>query len=174
MNGSRAVLSVLWPELEALGEIPHPTTGRTWILRLGLYKLQRPKVKSDDWVWLADHVVQIGTEKVLNIVGVRLSDLPPRGECLALKDLEPIAILPVTTSNQQVVHDQLEKLAKELGAPAAILTDEGSDLLGGVQRFRGSSGNLVARFVGFFTAKTSAQARQRVAVPPPSLSHQPS
>ena len=136
MNGSSAVLSVLWPELEALGEIPHPTTGRTWILRLGLYKLQRPKVKSDDWVWLADHVVQIGTEKVLNIVGVRLSDLPPRGECLALKDLEPIAILPVTTSNQQVVHDQLEKLAKELGAPAAILTDEGSDLLGGVQRFR--------------------------------------
>ena len=86
MNGSSAVLSVLWPELEALGEIPHPTTGRTWILRLGLYKLQRPKVKSDDWVWLADHVVQIGTEKVLNIVGVRLSDLPPRGECLALKD----------------------------------------------------------------------------------------
>lgn len=135
MNGSSAVLSVLWPELEAQGEIPHPTTGRTWILRLGLYKLQRPKVKADDWVWLADHVVQIGTEKCLNIVGVRLSDLPPRGECLELKHLEPIAILPVTTSNQQVVHDQLEKRAEELGAPAAILTDEGSDLLGGVRRF---------------------------------------
>lgn len=135
MAGASAVLSVLWPELEAEGEIPHPTTGRAWLLRVGLYKLERPKAKAHDWVWLADHVIQIGTQKCLNIVGVRVGDLPPQGECLELKHLEPIAILPVTQSNQQIVHQQLEKKAKELGAPAAILTDEGSDLLGGVKRF---------------------------------------
>jgi len=135
MAGASAVLSVLWPELEADGEIPHPTTGRTWLLRVGLYKLERPKAKANDWVWLADHIVQMGTEKCLNIVGVRLADLPPQGECLELKHLEPIAILPVSESNQQVVHEQLEKKAEELGTPAAILTDEGSDLLGGVKRF---------------------------------------
>lgn len=133
--GASAVLSVIWPELESQGEIPHPTTGRTWLLRLGLYKLQRPKVAADDWAWLADHVIQIGTQRCLMIVGLRLSDLPPRGECLELKHLEPIAILPVSESNQQIVHEQLEQKANELGIPAAIVTDEGSDLTGGVRRF---------------------------------------
>jgi hypothetical protein len=134
MAGAAAVLSVLWPEREAQGEIPHPTTGRTWLLRVGLYKLERPKPPGD-WIWLADHVIQIGTQKCLNIVGLRRSDLPPRGECLELKHLEPIAILPVSESNQQIVHEQLQRKAAELGAPLAILTDEGSDLLGGVRRF---------------------------------------
>jgi hypothetical protein len=133
--GASAVLAVLWPELELQGEIPHPTTGRTWLLRAGLHKLERPKAVADDWVWLADHVIQIGTQRCLMIVGVRLSELPPPGECLELKHLEPIAILPVNESNQHIVHKQLEQKAAALGAPAAILTDEGSDLTGGVRRF---------------------------------------
>jgi hypothetical protein len=124
----------LWPELEAQGEIPHPTTGRAWLLRIGLYKLQRP-MPPGDWIWLADHVIQLGTERCLIIVGLRQSDLPPPGECLELKHLEPIAILPVSQSNQQIVHEQLDRKAAELGAPVAVLTDEGSDLLGGVRRF---------------------------------------
>lgn len=132
--GASAVLAVLWPEWEAQGEIPHPTTGRTWLLRIGLYKLERPK-PTGDWIWLADHVIQIGKEKCLIIVGVRTCDLPARGECLELKHLEPIAILPVSESNQQIVHEQLERKGEELGAPIAVLTDEGSDLLGGVRRF---------------------------------------
>jgi hypothetical protein len=135
LAGTSAVLSVLWPQREADGEIPHCTTGRTWLLRVGLYKLERPKVRANDWIWLADHVIQIGTEKCLNIVGVRQGELPPPGECLELKHLEPIAILPVSQSNQGIVQEQLERKAAELGAPVAILTDEGHDLLGGVQRF---------------------------------------
>lgn len=132
--GASAVLTVLWPEQDRQGEIPHATTGRTWLLRIGLYKLERPKPEGD-WIWLADHVVQIGKEKCLIIVGLRRMDLPPRGECLALEHLEPIAILPVSESNQQIVHEQLERKAEELGPPVAVLTDEGSDLLGGVRRF---------------------------------------
>lgn len=135
MAGAREVLSVLWPQWEGDGAIPHSTTGRTWLLRVGLYKLERPKARAQDWIWLADHVIQIGTERCLNIVGVRRCDLPPPGECLELKHLEPIAILPVSESNQRIVQEQLERKAEQWGAPAAILTDEGSDLLGGVQRF---------------------------------------
>ena len=37
--------------------------------------------------------------------GLQLSDLPPQGECLELKHLEPLAILPVSESNQQIVHE---------------------------------------------------------------------
>jgi len=116
-------------------ESPHFTTGRLWLLRLGYYKLTRPKIQADDWVWLVDHVVQIGVEKCLIIVGVRLCTLPPQGTPLRLEDLEPIAVLPVTESNQHVVHRQLEEQASKTGIPRVILGDHGSDLLAGVNRF---------------------------------------
>ena len=34
---------------------PHWTSGRMWLLRVGLFKLTRPKPVSDDWIWFADH-----------------------------------------------------------------------------------------------------------------------
>jgi hypothetical protein len=116
-------------------ESPHPTTGRLWLLRLGYYKLHRPKAQADDWIWLVDHVVQIGKEKCLIVVGVRLAELPAAGVPLRLEHLEPMAVLPVTESNQEVVHGQLEELAAKTGVPRGILGDHGSDLLGGVKRF---------------------------------------
>jgi len=59
-------------------ELPLPswTTGRMWLLRLGYYKLVRAKVIASDWVWIVDHTVQIGVEKCLVILGIRLKDLP--------------------------------------------------------------------------------------------------
>jgi hypothetical protein len=116
-------------------ESPHPTTGRLWLLRLGHYKLHRAKSQADDWIWLVDHVVQIGKEKCLIVVGVRLGELPIPGVPLRLEDLEPMAVLPVTESNQFVVHRQLEDIAAKTGVPRAILGDHGSDLLGGAKRF---------------------------------------
>jgi hypothetical protein len=138
LAAASAVLAVVWPERAAEGEIPHPTTGRGWLLRLGLYKLQQAVAPADDWVWLADHVVQIGSEKCLMIAGLRLRDLPPAGHCLELKHLQPLAILPVKHSDQELVQQQLVALAVKTGAPRAIVSDEGGDLRGGIQRFQQS------------------------------------
>jgi hypothetical protein len=138
LSAASAVLAVVCPERAAAGEIPHPTTGRGWLLRLGLYKLRQAVIPADDWVWLADHVVQIGTAKCLMIAGLRLCDLPSAGHCLELKHLQPLAILPVERSDQKLVQQQLEGLAAKTGAPRAILSDEGSDLRGGIQRFQQS------------------------------------
>jgi hypothetical protein len=135
MHAAPRVLRLFFPIQAQQDEIPHATSGRWWLLRLGYYKLHRPQEQADDWVWLADHAVQIGKQKFLGIVGIRLAHLPPLGEYLQLKHLEPIALLPVETSNGQVVHRQLEDKAKEDGVPRAILSDEGSDLASGVKRF---------------------------------------
>jgi hypothetical protein len=58
-------------------QLPYKTpswaSGRLWLLRLGSDKLSRPKAQADDWVWIVDHTVQIGHEKCLVILGVRLS-----------------------------------------------------------------------------------------------------
>lgn len=114
---------------------PHASTGRLWLLRLGLWALRRPKVVADDWVWLTDHSIQIGQCKCLVILGIRLSTLPAaRPLCHA--DMELIALVPMIHSNKEAVAVCLEEAVAETGVPRAILDDHGADLHGGVEIFR--------------------------------------
>lgn len=115
---------------------PDWTTVRSWVVRLGYYELSRVKEPADDWVWMVDHSAQIGVQKCLVILGVRLANLPPPGECLQHQDMELIELSPVTGSNQELVHQQLEEVSERTGiVPHAILEDHGADLRGGVARF---------------------------------------
>jgi len=118
--------------------VPHYTTVRLWLLRVGLHKLNRPKERASDWVWIMDHSNQIGKEKCLVILGVRVSVLPPPGEDypLRLEQMEPIELEPVTVSDKEVVYRQLEASAKKCGVPRAIIDDHGGDVAGGVELFR--------------------------------------
>jgi hypothetical protein len=114
---------------------PHGSTGRLWLMRLGLAALTRPKAVADDWAWLIDHSIQIGTCKCLVILGVRLSELP-EGRPLCHRDLEPIALAPMAGSTKQAVAVCLEEAAARAGAPRVILDDHGADLHGGAEIFR--------------------------------------
>jgi hypothetical protein len=135
LRSASRLLAIVQQELDLPIEVPHWSTGRSWLLRLGYWKLVRPKVRADDWVWLVDHSAQIGEEKCLVILGVRLSQLPPAGQCLRHEDLEPIEVLPVTKSNQDVVYQQLMDATAKTGIPRAVVEDHGSDLHAGVRRF---------------------------------------
>jgi hypothetical protein len=110
-------------------------TGRLWLLRLGLYKLTRPKTQADDWVWIADHTLQLGQEKCLLIVGIRLSSLRADTCHLTHEEMEPIALCPVRTSNGDVVYEQLEEAVKKTGVPRAVVSDHGPDLQAGIRQF---------------------------------------
>jgi hypothetical protein len=121
---------------KAFSQAPHWTTVRWWVLRLGYYELHREKERADDWVWLVDHSNQIGREKFLGILGVRLAHLPPAGQALRLSDLQLLELQPVVESDKQVVFQQLEALARKTGVPRAILHDWGGDLAGGTALFR--------------------------------------
>jgi hypothetical protein len=44
------------------------TTVRCWLMRLGLWALRRPLERADDWAYLIDHTVQIGTVKCFAVV----------------------------------------------------------------------------------------------------------
>ena len=116
-------------------EMPHHTTCRLWLLRIGLFQLQRPKQIATDYVWIVDHTVQIGQEKCLIVLGVRLCDLPAAGTPLCLADLQLLNLLPVTHSRKDVVLEQLEATARLTGIPRAIVGDHGADLYGGVTLF---------------------------------------
>ena len=125
------VLTLFAPTLPC----PSWSAGRLWLLRIGYYKLMRPKHKADDWVWIVDHTVQVGVEKCLLILGVRLSDLSSTDRVLSHEDVEPIALFPVKSSNGDVVFQQLEETIDKTGVPREILGDQGSDLKAGIERF---------------------------------------
>ena len=114
---------------------PDSSTGRLWLLRVGLWGLLRPKAVADDWVWLVDHSIQIGQCKCLVILGVRLSTRPA-GRPLRHEDMELIALVPMMHSNKEAVATCLKQAVARTGVPRAILDDHGADLYGGVEIFR--------------------------------------
>jgi hypothetical protein len=139
LRGAPRVLEVVRVKLgltAVLPAVPDWTTGRNWLLRIGLYLLTRSKEVGDDWVWFVDHSCQMGPEKCLVILGLRLRDLPPAGVCVRLEDLEPLEVLPVRSSTAADVNVQLEAVAARTGVPRVIVRDDGSDLRGGVALFR--------------------------------------
>jgi hypothetical protein len=119
---------------------PDWTTGRTWILRSGLWELLRPLPKAGAgvrWAWIADHAVQIGKLKVLLVVGVMLQNLPESvpWKPLEMQDVQLIGLVPMSPSNAVTVDQALETMVARTGLPEAILDDHGADLHGGVKRF---------------------------------------
>ena len=118
--------------------VPHVTTLRSWLLRLGHYHLTRAKEQADDWVWIMDHSNQLGQEKCLMILAVRVSELPPPGDEFPLRfsQMEPIELEVVVESNKEVVHQQLKANTAKAGVPRAIISDHGGDLAGGIELFR--------------------------------------
>ena len=135
LRGAGRVLGVIQECAGLLPASPAWSSTRLWLLRVGYYKLTRAKEQADDWVWIVDHVVQMGQEKCLLIVGLRLSALPVEGEYLTHADVEPIALCPVTQSNGEIVYQQLEEARKQTGVPREILSDQGSDLHKGIRQF---------------------------------------
>ncbi len=107
-------------------------------LRLGLYQLQRPKEQADDWIWIIDHTGVLGPWKCLIILGIRQSTCDPENRILGHGDVELIDLVPVRESNGQVVYRQLKAAAAKTGVPRAIVSDGGSDLHAGIDRFRQS------------------------------------
>lgn len=136
LRGTARILAIL---TEALGwsiDVPHWTTGRLWLLRLGHAALTTDKKQAADWAWLIDHSVQIGQEKCLVIAGIRLQDLPAPGHCLQHTHLKLIALLPRKSWTREEVDQALEAATKETGVPRAIVDDHGVDIAGGVSFFQ--------------------------------------
>lgn len=109
-----------------------------WEMKLGLYKLSRPKALADDWVWLADHVVSKGIYKCLAVMGVRMSTLLERKDLtLCYEDLEPLGIVPMKVSNGTLMEAELESILEVTHGipPLAIIKDQGSDLRSGGRAF---------------------------------------
>jgi len=130
-----AVTELLQDFLPSFHDIPAPNTTQSWLLRLGLYELTRPKEKAEDWVLLADHTIQLGRFKCLLIVGIRISVWRELDRPLTHEDLTFILLKPMEQSNGDITFQQLGNATELVGVPAAIINDHGSDITSGVEKF---------------------------------------
>jgi hypothetical protein len=139
------VLQLLLKFLPQFRAAPAPNTVASWLLRLGLHELQRPKERAADWILLIDHTLQLGARKCLLIVGIRQAVWEQLQEPLTHKDLTMLLLEPVEQSDGAQVDRQLEAVAKQVGTPLAIVSDEGSDLIKGAARFQNNHPQTLLR-----------------------------
>jgi len=128
-------LDLLNPPTSPEGNSPVWSSGRLWLLRVGLAALLGPKLIAEDWVWMLDHSIQIGQCKCLVILGIRLSDFAI-GRPLDHQDMELIDLVPMTNATKQTVAACLEDAVSKTGVPRGILSDHGADLHGAAEIFR--------------------------------------
>ena len=114
---------------------PCANTGRGWLLRVGLYALQCPLEKGDDWIWLMDHTLQLGPYKCLVILGIRCSVWEADRRPLRHADMTLLNLTPMAPATGDAVAAQLEATVARTGVPRAVLSDGGTDLKRAMQLF---------------------------------------
>lgn len=108
---------------------------RSWLQRLGLFALREELEVADDWSYLIDHTIQIGTVKVCVILGLRLGQVPFPARALRHDDMQLLAVIPTECSTGEIVAAQLEKVSQRTGPPRQIASDHGSDVKSGSELF---------------------------------------
>jgi hypothetical protein len=129
MNCCFSTLAIDW-------DVPNWKTGKTWIMKLGYYKLHNIKVdKHLDWVWIIDHSIQLSDEKCFLVLGIRKTSIP-KGRALCINDMTVLHMSFMQQSTGEIVNTVLENLSKSLGIiPRQIISDEGGDVKKGVCLF---------------------------------------
>jgi hypothetical protein len=130
------VLDVVRRSLQLDWEVPHWTTVRNWLLRAGLGRLRAGQQHADDWLLLADHSVQIGTEKCLVGLGIRQADFQRVKGPLTLQDMTLLQLEVMPRSTKETVQSSLQRLTQRVGVPRGIVHDDAADLAGGIRLLR--------------------------------------
>jgi hypothetical protein len=136
LRGAAAALALFVRQGWATFAVPSVSTIRAWLLRVGYYALTRPLDRDTPWLWLVDHTIQIGTQKILVILGCPLKQVPFGQRALSLADLHLVALVPMERSNAALVEAELEQAVQRTGRPRLIVSDQGSDLRKGIADFQ--------------------------------------
>ena len=137
LRGVEKIVQLLSQFFPLPSSIPSWSSHRLWLLRVGYYKLTRPKEIADDWVWIVDLTIQAGSMKCLTVLGLRRSAWADsrKNKALTHADVEPITLVPVEQSNGETVYQQLEEASEKTGVPRQIIADAGSDVKAGIRQF---------------------------------------
>jgi hypothetical protein len=132
MRAAAASLSLIVERLGLAVDVPSSGTIRSWLLRLGCFALTC-ELAVGVWVLFIDHTVQIGPHKLLVILGCRVDQLPLGERPLRHDDLSLVGLSLMEKSNDQTVFAELEAARRRVGEVRQIVSDQASDLNGGVR-----------------------------------------
>ena len=96
----------------------------------------RPLPQEGPWLWIIDHTIQIDAKKLFVIVGCPMSQVPFGQRCLSLADLHLVALVPMEKSDGELVDAELKKATQRTGVPRLIVSDQGTDLVKGIEAFQ--------------------------------------
>ena len=125
---ARRALQTVFDALRVNIKVPSHDAIRNWTCRVGIGELEDTFHKDQDVLWMADHSSQIGTEKVLLIIGIAVENLPEPGQTLSLEDVKVLAIVPGQKWKKEDVAREYRKLAKRIGPPRFLLSDGAVEL----------------------------------------------
>jgi hypothetical protein len=128
LRASTEALEIVLDWLSIKAKIPSWTSVRLWLCRMGIDEMNNSRERHDDWIWFADHSNQIGKEKVLTILGIRESNLPPPGHTLRHQDVRVLAVVPGTEWRREDVARQYLALSNDIGIPKQLVTDGALEL----------------------------------------------
>jgi len=108
-----------------------------WTKKVGLFSMQPPIEKSDDWVLIIDESIAIGQERLLVIYGIKASKINFEVP-LTYSDLTPFLVKSSNIWTGEIIKKEIENLVKKWGNFKYIVADGGNAicksvrLLGGV------------------------------------------
>jgi len=132
---------------------PSAASIRHWLLRAGLYELQRPRTRGEDWILIVDLSIPLGPAKVLLILAVPRSRLPAPvparpapaqalpapaqapSAALGHQDVEVVGLEVLSPSTGEQIAQHLEQVRDTLGEVKQIVADGGSDVKKGIERY---------------------------------------
>lgn len=119
---------------------PSFSSVRKWLGRVGVYELQRRKEYRQDWIFIIDLTLELGSSKGLVILGVSQQHLVeqvlPQERALEHRDVELLALEVMQSTQGKLIEEKLEELTKQVGQPVQILSDHGSDLKKGIELYQ--------------------------------------
>ena len=108
-------------------KVPSHTTLSNWRKKVGYYCLQQTMEPADDWVIILDESIQLGTSKLLLILGIRDSfwdfERP-----LKLTDMEILYMASHSPCNAPVIVSALEKVKQKVGKIKYAIADQGNSI----------------------------------------------
>jgi len=123
--------------------VPSFNSIRMWIYRLGLYELQREHEFRSDWIFILDHTIELGQVKCLVVLGVTVEQLRNSGYKLKHQDVEVLDIEVMERSTGDMINNKLISLSKRVGVPVQILSDHGSDLKNGTEKYLEENSDVI-------------------------------
>jgi len=137
LRGTEKVFELFSPFLPSvMQEAPDHSTVQNWTQRLGLFLLNHPVPRRDDWVFILDHFLEKGVTKCLVILGIAHAELARCSYSPSHKSMQLLALEVVDHSTGEKVRESLEQLSRQAGEPVQIVSDHGSDLRKGIELFR--------------------------------------